>query len=88
MKDVLERYIRSLAERELKDDAPERLQDLGTFLDWLLERRGFTLLLRAYKHTGTARRKSAGRLQLGVDVVASKSDGCRSHFATEFRIVA
>ncbi|MGK3998508.1 hypothetical protein [Sorangium sp. So ce1024] len=74
MRDVLERYIRALAERELKDDAPERHQDLGTFVDWLLERNEFTVLLRAYKHSGTARRKSAGRLQLGVDILASKPD--------------
>ncbi|AKT37743.1 hypothetical protein [Chondromyces crocatus] len=72
MKDVLDRYIRSLAEQELAKDAPERLQDLGTFVVWLLERRGFTVHLRSFKHEGTERRKSSGLTQHGVDIIASR----------------
>jgi hypothetical protein len=74
MKDVLERYIRSLAERELEKDAPETLQDLGTFVHWLIERLGYDVYLRAFKHEGTSQVKSAGRLQLGVDMVATRFD--------------
>lgn len=72
MKDVLDRFIRSLAEQEQARDAPERSQDLGTFLVWLLERRGFTVLLRSFKHEGPERRKSSGLTQLGVDIIASR----------------
>ena len=74
MKEVLDRYIRSLAERELKGGAPEYRQDLGTFVGWLLDRLGFTVLLQAYKHEGLRRVKSAGRSQWGVDLVATKPD--------------
>ncbi|WP_437737368.1 hypothetical protein [Sorangium sp. So ce1335] len=74
MREALSRYIRSLAEQEQAKDAPERRQDLGTFVDWLLERQDFTIHLRTYKHEGTAREKNAGKLQHGVDILASKPD--------------
>src|SRR5271168_4644596 len=74
MKDVLDRYVRSLAEQEQAGDAPEHLQDLGTFVCWLLERRGFTIYLTPYKHAGVERRKSSGRIQWGVDILAGKED--------------
>ncbi len=74
MKAELERFIRGLAEREHDAAAPETLQDLGTFVHWLIERLGFCIHIRAFKHQGFARSKSAGRLQLGVDILASKED--------------
>jgi hypothetical protein len=74
MKQALERFIRSLAERELAGDAPETLQDLGTFVDWLAERLGYDIRLRAYKHAGLERRKSTGRLQLGADMLGTRAD--------------
>jgi hypothetical protein len=74
MKQALERFIRSLAERELAGNAPEVLQDLGTFVDWLAERLGYDIRLRAYKYAGLERRKNAGRLQLGADMLATKVD--------------
>lgn len=72
MRDVLDRFVRSLAEQEQPKEAPERSQDLGTFVCWLLERRGFTLLLRSYRHEGPERRKNSGLTQLGVDIIASR----------------
>jgi hypothetical protein len=74
MKQALERFVRSLAERELAGTAPEVLQDLGTFVDWLAERLGYDVRLRAYKYEGLERRKSTGRLQLGADMLATKVD--------------
>jgi hypothetical protein len=72
MKQALDRFVRALAERELAADAPETIQDLGTFVDWLAERLGFDVHLRAYKYGGLERRKSSGRLQLGADMLATK----------------
>lgn len=72
MRDLLDLYVRSLAEREDAGDAPEYRQDLGTLMDWLLEQLGFTVHMHSYKHTGTSRRKSSGDKQLGVDILASK----------------
>lgn len=72
MRDLLDLYVRSLAEREDAGDAPEYRQDLGTFLDWLLEQLGFTVYMHSYKRTGIARRKSSGDKQLGVDILATK----------------
>ena len=74
MRDILDRYVRSLAEREHAGSAPEHRQDLGTFVGWLLQRHGFTVLLHAYKRDGLLRVKSAGRRQFGVDIVASRPD--------------
>ncbi|MFO0577473.1 MAG: hypothetical protein U1A78_26005 [Polyangia bacterium] len=74
MRDILDFYVRSLAEREDLGEAPEFRQDLGTFFDWLLERLGYTIHMRSYKHLGTKRVKSAGQSQWGVDILASKYD--------------
>ncbi len=74
MKQALDRFIRSLAERELSGAAPETLHDLGSFVDWLVERLGYTVHLRAFKYAGLERTKSAGRLQLGVDMLATRPD--------------
>lgn len=69
MRDLLDRYVRSLKERE---DDPERDQDLGTLVCWILEQRGYIIVERAYKHRGAVRLVSKGRLQLGVDILAYK----------------
>jgi hypothetical protein len=74
VKETLSRYVRSLTEQEQAGDAPERRQDLGTFVDWLLERRGFTIHLRTFKHEGPARVKNSGKIQYGVDILASRPD--------------
>jgi len=74
MRALLNRYVRSLAERESGSRAPEHLQDLGTYLDWLLRRLGYTIHYQAFKHDGIERRKSAGRMQWGCDILASKPD--------------
>jgi hypothetical protein len=74
VKEALSRYIRSLTEQEQEKRAPERRQDLGTFVDWLLDRQGFTLYLRTFKYEGTVREKNAGKLQHGVDILAGKPD--------------
>jgi hypothetical protein len=74
VKETLSRYIRSLTEQEQAGDAPERRQDLGTFVDWLLERQGFTIHLRTFKHEGPARVKNSGKIQYGVDILASRPD--------------
>lgn len=53
-------------------DAPESLQDLGTFVQWLIERLGYEVRLQIVKHEGTERRKVTGQLQRGVDLVATR----------------
>lgn len=65
----LDRYVRSLLERS---DHPERQQDLGTFVTWLLGRMGFTLRLLPFHYAGPQRRVSKGRFQGGIDLVASR----------------
>ncbi len=72
MRSFLDQYVRSLAERELAGDAPQHLQDIGTFMDWLLPKLGYRVHLHSYKHFGRFLRKSAGRPQWGVDIIASK----------------
>jgi len=74
MRDLVDLYVRSLAEREDASDAPEHRQDLGTFLDWLLEQRGFIVHMHSYKRDGVARLKSSGDKQWGVDLLATKQD--------------
>jgi hypothetical protein len=74
MKDLVDRYVRSLLEQEQARDAPEYRQDLGTLVDWLLDRHGFTVHLRTYRHQGPARRQSKGRIQWGRDILATKLD--------------
>lgn len=74
MKELLDIYIRSVGEQEQAGDAPEHYQDLGTFLCWLLERHGYEIHVRAYRREGIVHRKSTGRSQWGVDILASKPD--------------
>jgi hypothetical protein len=74
MRDLLDIYVRSLTEQEQQRDAPENRQDLGTFMCWLLERHGYDIHLRAYQREGTAYVSQRGRIQWGVDILASKAD--------------
>lgn len=82
MKALIDTYIRSLGEREQghkgnegqKGNEPEHYQDLGTFMCWLLERMGYQLHVPAYRHDGVERRSDRGRIQWGVDILASKPD--------------
>jgi hypothetical protein len=71
MRALLDRYIRSLKER---DDHPEQRNDLGTLVTWILERERFTVLERAFKHAGHERRVSKGRSQLGIDLLAIREE--------------
>lgn len=71
MRPVLERYVRSLPERT---DHPHRMQDLGAFVCWLLPRLGFQLHLASFKYSGVDRAVNKGRIQWGVDIIASKPD--------------
>ena len=72
MRELVDRYVRSLKER---DDHPEQCNDLGTLVCWLLEREGFTVLERAFKHEGPERRVSKGRAQFGIDLLAVREEG-------------
>ena len=74
MRDILTTYIRSLREQEQDKDAPESTQDLGTFICWLLERHGYKLHVRAYRHRGAMRISNRGKRQYGVDILASRLD--------------
>ena len=71
MKPLLDRYIRSLKER---DDHPEQRNDLGAVVGWVLEREGFTVLERAFKHAAHERRVSKGRVQFGIDILALREE--------------
>lgn len=75
MRDLFENYVRSLIEQEQARDAPEYHQDLGTFVDWLLLRRGFNVLERTFKYVGPVRIKVSGERQWGADILATKPDG-------------
>lgn len=72
---LLQRYVRSLTEREQAGDAPERIQDLGTYMDWLLRRQGYTVHRRVFRYDGPVRRRLAGYKEDGVDIIASRGDG-------------
>jgi hypothetical protein len=74
MRDLLDRYIRSLREQEQAREAPEYRQDLGTFVDWLLVRQGYRVLERTFRHEGPERRKATGERQWGADILATKTD--------------
>lgn len=74
MKKLLETYIRSLGEQEQAADAPERYQDLGTFMCWLLERQGYDIQVAAYRREGLMHMRSSGRRQKGMDIIASRPD--------------
>ena len=71
MRPLVERYVRSLKER---DDAPERQNDLGTLVCWILGCHGYTVLERPFKHEILERRVSKGRRQFGIDILAVKED--------------
>jgi len=75
MRRILERYIRSLREQEQSPaSAPEYRQDLGTFMDWLLERHGYRVHIRAFRYDGTDRRTATGERQWGIDITASRQE--------------
>jgi hypothetical protein len=74
MRELLSKYIRGLAEREHSGTGPERYQDLGTFMCWLLDRHGYAIHRRTFHYEGIQRAKSAGRAEWGVDILASKAD--------------
>ena len=57
---LLQRYVRSLLEREQQSNAPNRLQDLGTFMDWLLRRKSYVVRRRVFRYQGTERLKLSG----------------------------
>src|SRR5580658_2545829 len=71
MKELIDRYVRSLKER---DDYPEQRTDLGALVCWILDREGFTVLERAFKHEGHERRVSKGRVQYGIDILALREE--------------
>lgn len=81
MRKILDRYVRSLKERE---EDPERYQDVGTLVTWILEQHGYTLLARPYKHKGVELRVSKGRLQHGIDILAAKEEAGK---VTSYRFV-
>lgn len=74
MRELLSKYVRGLAEREHSGTGPERYQDLGTFMCWLLDRQGYSIHRRTFHYEGIPRAKSAGRTEWGVDILASKPD--------------
>lgn len=78
---MLDHYVRSLKEQE-KD--PERHQDLGTLVTWILEQHGYELLSRPYKHKVEKLRIGSGRLQLGIDILAVKEQAGK---ITSYRFV-
>lgn len=74
MREVLDIYVRSLGEQGQAADAPEREQDLGTFVCWLLRRHGYELHYLSYGHRGPERQRKSGHQQWGVDIIASRPD--------------
>lgn len=82
MRALVERYVRSLKER---DDSPERESDLGTLVCWILDRHGYRIIERAFKHEETERRVSKGRAQFGIDILAVKEDATGN--VSSFRFV-
>ena len=70
VRDVLDRYVRMMTEQERALDAPERRNDLGTLLAWVLRRHGFQILIKPYRHVRTRIRKASGFRQNGVDILA------------------
>lgn len=75
LRPLLDRYVRSLLEREPEAEAPENVQDLGTLIDWLLRRQGFIVQRRVYRYEGPERRKLSGEREAGIDIIASRNDG-------------
>jgi hypothetical protein len=82
VKALVERYVRSLKER---DESPERENDLGTLVGWILDRHGYRIIERAFKHEETERRVSKGRAQFGIDILAVKEDAAGN--VSSFRFV-
>lgn len=74
MRDLLERYVRSLREQDIERDAPEYAQDLGTFVYWLLERLGYRILEQTFRYDDSKRIKATGERQWGADFLATKAD--------------
>ena len=72
MRALLDRYVRSFLEQEQSRDAPEYRQDLGTFIDWLLLRKGFRVVERTFRHDGAARRGARGERQWEPTYLPSK----------------
>lgn len=71
MRNMLDHYVRSLKERE---EDPERHQDLGTLVTWILEQHGYEVISRPYKHKIEKLGVSKGRLQHGIDILAVKEE--------------
>jgi hypothetical protein len=74
VREALSRYIRSLTEQEQDQHGPEHRQDLGTFVDWLLERMGFAIYQHPFRYNGAVREKNSGNIQYGIDILAGKPD--------------
>lgn len=68
---MLDHYVRSLKERE---EDPERHQDLGALVTWILEQHGYEVISRPYKHKVEKLGVSKGRLQHGIDILAVKEE--------------
>ncbi len=81
MRKMLDHYVRSLKERE---EDPERHQDLGTLVTWILEQHGHEVLSRPYKHKVEKLGVSKGRLQHGIDILAAKETAGK---VTSYRFV-
>jgi hypothetical protein len=73
---LLDRYVRSLTER---DHDPGSLQDLGTFMYWLLLRMGYQIHRRVFRYEGTDRKLLSGVREHGIDIVASRPDEGRTY---------
>jgi len=76
MHEVLDRYVRSMKERGPARDDPERHQDLGTLVCWMLGPMGFEVTVRSFYHDGVQRTVDKGRREFGVDIEAvRRKDG-------------
>lgn len=76
MKSFVNRFVRSLIERE---DHPERTTDLGAVVCWILEHHGYEIHQYPYKYEGVEVRVGKGRLQHGIDILAVKRDAQGVH---------
>lgn len=74
MRDLLERYVRSLREQDVQREAPEYTQDLGTFVYWLLSRHGYRVLEQTFRYDASKRIKATGERQWGADILAVRND--------------
>lgn len=72
----LDLYVRSL---DARTDAPDDEQDLGGFVSWFLARQDFAIRL-PFRHAGPRRKVNKGRLEEGIDLIASRrTDDEREH---------